>query len=369
MNDNWFKMKAYLSGNPFIPSGSGLPDTKNLYVSDKLRDTTERFFNELSTGRGSKTFPLIGSYGSGKSAFMKGFLTDFFWKRKIKAFYIENPGVNFYDIANRVLQSVGRYEFSKALFEVSKPYLHLQKTLVEMDYDTFLVSLKTKVERDSKISELQKVLREKVNLCANEAVAYSFAKMVIETKIKPYLDYRDFVSEGTNPSVPKDMEPQYFNALITAINKIYGTEGVAFLLDEFEDLTLGSRISERIKLEYLATFRRLIDQSEIQNLWIVLAMVPGIEEIINKLNPPLWQRFSHHGKETLRLEELEQNEIEGVIKKWLDSMRTNGKYVGKLFPFSDEIGTVFTMNSQFRNPRVIIKTCFNALAKASQSNQ
>ena len=298
---------------------------------------------------------------------MKGFLVEFFWKRKLKAFYIENPGVNFYEIANRVLQSIGRYEFSKALFEISKPYLSLQRTLVEIDYDTFLVGLKTKTERDKKTYDLQRVLLEKVKLCSSDAVAYSFAKMVIETKIKPYLDYRDFVSEGHSPAVPKDMEPQYFNALITAINKIYGTEGVAFLLDEFEDLTLGSRLSERIKLEYLGTFRRLLDESENQNLWIVLAMVPGIEEVISKLNPPLWQRFSHHGTGTLQLEELEQNEIEGVIKNWLDSMRINGKYEGKLFPFSDEIGKVFTLNTQFRNPRVIIKTCFNSLAQASQS--
>ena len=230
MNDDWFRVKAYLSGNPFVPSGSGLPDTKNIYVSDKLRETTERFFNELSTGNGSKTFPLIGSYGSGKSAFIKGFLVEFFWKRKIKAFYIENPGVNFYDIANRVLQSIGRYEFSKALFEISKPYLKWQRALVGTDYDAFLISLKTKSERDNKIHDLQKILMKNVNLCSNEAVGYSFAKMVIETKIKPYLDYRDFVSEGKDPAVPKEMEPQYFNALITAINKIYGTEGVAFLL-------------------------------------------------------------------------------------------------------------------------------------------
>ena len=369
--NNWFKEKAHLNGNPFTPSGTGLPDQNALYISDKLKAATEKFFSVLSTGTGAKTFPLIGSYGSGKTAFMKGFLTEFFWKKKIKAFYIENPGVNFYDIANRVLQSIGRYEFSKALFEISSPYLRIQKTLLGSDYDTFLQSLKNKVDRDNKIGELQKILLDKgkVNLCDNESVAYSFAKMVIETKIKPYLDYRDFVSDGRNPSVPKDMEAKYFNALITAINRIYGTDGVAFLLDEFEDLTLGARISQHVRLEYLATFRRLIDESENQNLWIVLAMVPGVEAIISKLNPPLWQRFSHHEKKTLRLEELEQDEIGGMIIKWLDTMRTDDKYRKKFFPFKDDIGRLFTLKTQFRMPRVIVKTCFNALAKASQDDQ
>lgn len=363
--DNWFRKKAGLLGNPFTPSGTGLPSGNFVYVGERLRKKVDRFYAELSTGSGAKTFPLIGRYGAGKSAFMNGFLTNYFWKKKIKAFYIENPGVSFYNIANQILQSIGRYEFSKAIYEISEHYIkNRQKVLLEPDYDSFLNSLKTKADRDNKIIELAEILRKKVNLTDNESVAYSFAKTVIETKVRPFYDYKDFVSEGRSPSVPKDLEAGYFDALINAFKKIYGAEGVALLLDEFEELTLGSRISTRVKYEYLATFRKLIDESQNQNLWIVLAMVPEVEKTIEKINPALWDRFSHHDKTTLRLDELDQGEIKGLIIEWLNSMREDRRD-DSVFPFEDGVENIFMARTQLRFPRVIVKICFNALAKAS----
>lgn len=365
--NNWFKDKANLEGNPFTPSGTGLPNGSYVYLGSRMLNKVERFYKELSTGRGAKTFPLIGKYGSGKSAFMKGFLTDFFWKKKIKAFYIENPGVNFYNIANHVLQSLGRYEFCKALYEISEHYMTRQQALFGSNYDAFLNGLKTKKDRDEMIVNLQRILKDKVQLTSNETVAYSFAKMVIETKVRPFFDYKDFVSDGASPSVPKDKEAEYFNALITAIKKIYGADGVALLLDEFEELTLGSRLSSRVQYEYLSTFRKLIDESQNQNLWIVLAMVPGVETIIERINPPLWERFSHRGETTLSLEELEPEEIVGIIEKWLNSMR-NDKKPKSLFPFEEGVEEVFLSRSQLRLPRVIVKVCFQALARASSED-
>ena len=67
---------------------------------------------------GDKALVIVGSYGSGKTFILHWVANKFFEPRRIQPFSFDNPGVAFYDLANRLMRQMGRYEFSKALWEM-----------------------------------------------------------------------------------------------------------------------------------------------------------------------------------------------------------------------------------------------------------
>ena len=357
-----------LSRNPFPPAASGIDVEKDLYIPPKWEGKIEDYYKTLHQGKGAKAFPIVGDYGSGKTVLLKGYLKDFFENKRIKTIYFENPGVKFYDLANTLMRSLGRYEFSKALWERCKEYLaeRGQKLLFPMSFSDMLATLKTRADRERKVKELSDVIEKNLNLTNEREVAHKLGLMVVETASKPYFSYRDFVV-GTKSLVAEREESKYFKAVINAIIKIYGVEGVAFLIDEFEEIAFPKRMSHKQTYEYLATLRSLIDISEKENLWIILAMTMEAVEETRKMNPALWQRFTHQEKETiLRLEPLTVEESKELIKWWLNIVRDEDvfkDYRDSLFPFPRDIEKVLK-RPDIRLPRPLVRICFTTLARA-----
>jgi hypothetical protein len=192
--------------------------------------------------------------------------------------------------------------------------------------------------------------------------------MVVETASKPYFSYRDFVV-GTKGLVAEREESKYFKAVINAIIKIYGVEGVAFLIDEFEEIAFPKRMSHKQTYEYLATLRSLIDISEKENLWIILAMTMEAVEETRKMNPALWQRFTHQDRNTvLNLGPLTEDESKSLIKWWLNRARDEDElkeYKNKLFPFPEDIEKVLK-RPEVRLPRPLVRIGFFILARAEK---
>lgn len=359
-----------LSRNPFPPAASGIDVEKDLYIPPKWERKIEDYYKTLHQGRGAKAFPIVGDYGSGKTVLLKGYLKDFFESKRIKTIYFENPGVKFYDLANTLMRSLGRYEFSKALWERCKQYLteRGQKLLFPMRFSDMLATLKTRADRERKVSELSDVIKNELNLTDDEEVAYKLGLMVVETASKPYFSYRDFVV-GTKGLVAEREESKYFKAVINAIIKIYGVEGVAFLIDEFEEIAFPKRMSHKQTYEYLATLRSLIDISEKENLWIILAMTMEAVEETRKMNPALWQRFTHQDRNTvLNLGPLTEDESKSLIKWWLNRARDEDElkeYKNKLFPFPEDIEKVLK-RPEVRLPRPLVRIGFFILARAEK---
>ena len=319
MTDSFLAEKYKLDRNPFPPAATGIDIEKDLYLPSKWKDILEEHYSMLSTSGGAKAFPIIGEYGSGKTVLLKGYLKPFFEGKRIKPFYFENPGVQFYDLANALLRDLGRYEFSKALWELcrSDQQYSGQTTLVPMDFDKMLSNLKTKKEKDQKASEIAKIIKNGIKLTDDEEIAYRFALMIVETGNKPYFEYRDFIAGQKEALVAEGEEHKYFNTVIKAIIDIYRVEGVAFLIDEFEDIAIPKRRPRSKSYEYLATLRRLIDISEKENLWITIAMTHEAAKATQDMNPPLWERFTHNERTTLNLEPLSVEDSKDLIQWWL----------------------------------------------------
>jgi len=364
MNPSPFEIYR-LRRNPFPPAATGIDIEDNLWMPPSWKAKVDKYFNELSAGDGVKAFPIIGDYGSGKTVLLQGYLKRFFDDKRIKSFYFENPGVQFYDLANNLLRTLGRYEFSKALWELCKLHLRprVQTTLFPLTFEEMLSQLKTKDDREGKARELSRILKNNLGITDDEEISYRLASMVIETKNRPYFEYREFIAGQKGSLVAEKAEHKYFKAIIKSIITIYSVEGVAFLIDEFEDIAIPKRMPRNKSYEYLATLRHLIDISETENLWIAIAMTQEAAEASKAMNPPLWERFTHSETNALSLDPLTGNDAKELIIWWLNRAREPER---SLFPFSEDFISLLEQRPDIRLPRSIVKLCFFAISKAIQ---
>lgn len=369
MSNKFLEEEYKLSRNPFPPAASGIDTVKNLYIPERWKDKIKSYYKTLHRGTGAKAFPIIGEYGSGKTVLLKGYLKDFFEGKRIKTIYFENPGVKFYDLANTLMRSLGRNEFSKALWERCKEYLiESEPRLFPETFTTMLSRLGTQKKKKDKVEKLLPIIKDELHLADDGEVAYKLGLMIVETASKPYFSYRDFVAGPKNSLVPEKEEPKYFKAIIKAIIKVYNVEGIAFLIDEFEEIALSKRMTRKQTYEYLATLRSLIEMSEKENLWIITAMTPDAAYTTKDMNIALWQRFIHQDKGTkLTLEQLTVEESKELIKWWLNRAREENfkKYRNNLFPFPEDIEKVLEL-PEIRLPRALMKIGFFTLARAEE---
>lgn len=374
MSNSFIQEEYKISRNPFPPAASGIDIEKNLYIPPGWTESIEEYYAELSRGRGAKAFPVIGEYGTGKTMLLRGYLKEFFEGKRVKTFYFENPGAQFYDLANILMRNLGRYEFSKALWERCKEYLPKKRqiSLFPKSFNEMLGELRNKKDRENKARDLQVALKDELRLTKDEEVAYKLGLMIAETASKPYFEYRDFVAGLRSSLVAERQEPDYFKAIIKAITETYNVEGVAFLIDEFEDVAIPKRMTRAKGYEYLATLRHLIDISAEENLWIIMAMTPQAAETTGEMNPALWDRFTHQKSTALKLEPLPREESKKLLIWWLNRARESDElkeYRDELYPFPEELLNLLDTSPELRSPRKLVRLGFFTLARAQQKKE
>jgi len=359
-----------LKKNPFPPAASSIEE-KDVFVPESWEEKVSSFYEILSNGEGAKAFPVIGEYGTGKTAFLKGYLNAYFREKNLLPFYFENPGTQFYDLANELFRNLGRYEFTKAIWELIRSYLPQgsQTTLFEDDYPKFLQKLKTKTDRDIKACEIQQALMNGIDIIDDEEVAFRIATMIVETGKKPYFQYKDFIAGKKDSVVAERKEDKFFSAIIQLIMKIYNVEGIVFLIDEFEDVALNKRMPKNKAYEYLATLRNLIDISDKYNLWIIMAMTPQAAEITTEMNPALWDRFTHEKSKTIILEPFSLKDSNKLFEKRLSKsrMRDLDPTISSIFPFTENYLNILEKRPDLRVARKLIKIGFFSLSYAENT--
>ena len=365
-----------LTQNPFPPAASGLGGILmgKAYIPSILANKIDDFYERMSGNpNGVKIFPIIGEYGSGKTAVLNGYLRFFFEEKNIKVIYFDNPGVEFYDLADTLMRALGRYEFAKALWEMAKPHLEkkdYQPRLFSQSFDDYLSELKYFSEINSEIVKIQSVLKDDLHLTDDDEVAAKLGKLIVETKKKTYFDAKDFAIRGDSLA-PVRQEARFFSAIVKAIIKIYNVTGVAFLIDEFEEIAISEIISRQKKYSYFTTLRRLVDFAELENLWIAVSMTNDAQAVFVKENPALWQRFSNNEQSTISLVPFEKGQIREWLIWWLNRYRIDGKnskHYNSIFPFQDDFEEPFMLDAKRRVPRILVKSFFNILAEAQQKS-
>ena len=302
---------------------------------------------------------IEGGYGAGKTFVLRWIESEVLPKHRIKPFFFENPGIAFYDLANRLMRQVGRYEVAKALWEMLYPDSpEDRQTLFALEFRQWLASLNTRASRNKAIQSLSTALEDQ-GFAEDEEILNKLSRLIVETGERPYFEYRDFVPRGTRSLVAEQEEPKYFQSLVRILGRISNAAGIAFLLDEFEDVALGRRLNRSQAAAYISTLRRLLDVAERENLWIILSTTPEGLARTSELDESLVQRFSH----PYRIPELSRDEAVGIVARRLESARIDGGQ--GLWPFSDDAldGLQETSRS---SPRRLIKIMWHATGMAAE---
>ena len=351
-----------LKFNPFPPAATGVAFSGDLWLPDSWEKEIREQTGQLSSGGGAKAATIVGQYGAGKSYVLQWMMENEFRQRRIRPYFFENPGVAFFDLANQLLRQVGRYELSKALWELlyrSEADPTRPTPLIDLTFPQWLESLGNKTTREQGITYLARGLQES-GLTDEEETSFRFAQLVVNTRDRPYYEFRDFIPRSSTSLVPEREEVRYFMALIRILRHIFGVNGIAFLIDEFEDVALGKRLARRQSSEYTATLRRLLDTARDEDFWLALSITPEGLDRTRELEPALMDRFGA----SFQIPPLTECDAYNLVQHRLRKARLENDREG-LWPFAED--TVSAMKpTSFSAPRKLIKVLWLSLALAVQ---
>jgi hypothetical protein len=352
-----------LTHNPFEPSASGIPlMADNLWIPDRWKQPAITFLNTMQFSTGPKAFAIQGEYGSGKTYLLNWIERELLTSHRMVTFFFDNPGVQFYSLANSLLRKIGREEFAKSLWEYLHPELPgLQRSLFG---ETFYEWLRS-VTRYKRQNEAVKTIADQVRIKGisnDEEIAYKLGRLIVETLDRPYFEYKDFIAGRSGSLVAEGEEAPYFAAILRILRLARGASNVAFLLDEFEEISLQKRLTTKQSYDYLATLKRLINLTERENFWIFAAMTPQAAEVTQKIEPALWQRFVNQGKHQLFIPPLNESEAIQLLMIRLANARPENYERDKLFPFPPDILEQLREDVK-SSPRRLVKVCSIAIAE------
>lgn len=353
-----------LEFNPFEPSASGEPLSGPLFLPEVWKTRLSEMLDRASRGKGVKPLAIAGEYGSGKSFILKWLQRIELPTRRIRAFYFDNPGVQFYDLANSLLRQIGRKDFAKHLWELSVSHVgNYQKGLFSEGFEEYLRTYNSPRWKPKILSELQNAI-VKAGVTEDEEIAHRFARVVAEMPTRPYFEYRDFIAGGKSTLVAEGEEAKYFNAILSTLRISGGINAVAFLIDEFEEVSIQKRLSRREAHDYLATLKRLLNLAKTEELWVVLAMTRDGVDKTKALEPALWERFTADGKYMFEIPALGRQDAYGIIRARLANARFKDfQTPNEVFPFPEDVPSILKP-ATISNSRRLIKVCFYAISEA-----
>lgn len=368
MSDVLRRMK--LAFNPFEPTATGAPLRTPLAPPAQLEREVRELLNTLHGGLGVKTFVVVGEYGSGKTCLLQWLHQTVFREMGVKSFLFHDPGVHFYRLADTLLRTVGRKNFAKFIWELAHSHVTSphQGNLFSRGFEAFNLSVGRhsyrKATETNIVANLQKAILQTA-ITSEDEVANCLARIVTQTVTKPYFQYKDFLPRSATTVVAESQEPSYFGALIRTIAHGEGADAVAFLIDEFEEIGLQKRLTQRAAHEYLATLRRLIGlvQDDKTDFWLVLSMTPDAYDKTFSLDEGLHDRLQNK----ITIESLDNKDARDLmLRRLIDARSDSATY--DLFPFPRDLLT--RTNSPFppsiySNPRQLVRICSVAIAQAA----
>lgn len=353
-----------LAYNPFEPAATGPPLSGTpLFVPDTLKMQTNSLVEKLRVGTGFKALVVVGEYGSGKTCLLQWLNTEVFPQRHIRSFYFDNPGVQFYDLANFLLRTIGRKDFARFIWELAGSHATgYTPSLFHEGYEGYLNAWFQSRRSPDIVHRLQDGIKA-AHVTSDDEIAHCLARIVTDVVKKPYFEYRDFVPRQKGSVVPEGEEAPYFRAILKTIQRGMGAHGTAFVIDEFEEIGLQKRLTKRAAHDYLATLKRLINltQREGVEFWLVLSMTPDAYDTTESLDPALMERVSGN---RIPVNALSWFDARQLLLSRLQAARDGAPEptFSPLFPFPDD-GKLFR-STTYGNPRRLVKVCFRAIAEA-----
>lgn len=360
-----------LTFNPFEPTATGAPLRTPLALPPRLKQHVLQLLDTHQESLGVKAFVVIGEYGSGKTCLLQWLHRRVLSTRGVKSFLFHDPGVHFYRLADTLLRAIGRKNFAKFIWELAHSHVKCpyQGNLFSQGFEEYNLSMGrrrsySKAAEVDTIVHLQDAILQ-TTITSEAEIANCLARLVTQTVTRPYFQYRDFLSRSPTSIVAESQEAPYFGAILRTIAHGEGADAVAFLIDEFEEIGLQKRLTQRAAHEYLATLRRLISlaQDEQTNFWLVLSMTPDARDKTFNLDPGLYERLPT----TITIDALDSAEARDLMHRRLLAARFRNE-TDDLFPFPSDLLTRPGSSvdpSIYSNPRRLVRLCSVAIAQAS----
>ena len=357
--------KLQLQSNPFEPAATGAPLFGGLSLPAAQQQRLLHLLDVNQMGEGAKAIIIVGADGMGKTSLLQWLHREVLPQRCVQSYCFNNPGIQFYHLANQLLRTIGRRNLAKLIWELaaSQAVGSCQSSLFERGFAQYLSNF-SPGHRQEGIAEAlpQALLRTKVT--EDERIACHLARIVTEIIKKPYFEYRDFVA-GPSPSiVAEDEEAPFLRAILKTVAKGTGVNTVALLIDEFEEISLRPRLTRRQTHDFRATMKRLTNlaQSEQVDFRIVLAMTPDAYATARALEPALYQRLEDR---VMHIEPLPEQEARVLVKTRLRAVRREEPEDApeSLFPFPESLPFPPAILS---NPRALVKSCYRAISRADE---
>ncbi|MHB0875203.1 MAG: hypothetical protein ACYC5O_04055 [Anaerolineae bacterium] len=366
MNDSLSRL--LLTYNPFEPSASGIPLSagREPYMPARWRNPLLVLLDRLTHTTGPKAFAVLGEYGSGKTYVLRWLQTWAMPGLRIQPYYFDNPRSRFYDLANEFMRQVGRTDFAKSLWEYLGPgSVSAQATLFEKSFADWSWAVRAQRCQSQATAEIARKILEK-QITRDEEIAHRLGRLVVETVDRPYFEYKDFVAGRAGSLVAENEEAPYFAALVRIMGLAKGITALAFLLDEFEEIALQRTLTRRESFDYLATLKRLLNMTVAEDLWMIVAMPPQVEEVTRKLEPALWERFISQGQHQFVIPPLDEEEALGLVANRLEYARPGDAGAPHpLFPFEASF-PAYLRPDILSSPRRLVKVCSIAIAEAAR---
>ena len=356
-----------LEYNPFEPVASGAPLETELWIPESWKNEVRRLIDLVSNARGVKGLVLQGEYGSGKTYLLKWLQQTVLRERRVLSYYMHNPGLQFYDLADGLLRQVGRYELAKMVWEQTSPVVHGFQFSYEGGLPGWLRSIARQKRQDDAIMAIANAIQEQ-EITDDEEIAHRLGRMVVETATRPYFEYRDFVAGRPSSLVAEREEAPYFTALVRILQKATQAEGVAFLIDEFEEIALHKRLTQRQAYDYLATLKRLMNVAHNENFWLVLAMTPSAAEKTWEIESGLHDRFITGGGNEFTIPQLVPEEATDLVRRRLTHARLSDREQAADYPFPEGFAALLRQTT-ISLPRRLVKVCFQCIAEAERDPQ
>lgn len=360
-----------LAFNPFEPTATGMPLRSPFSPPAELEREVLELLDAGQDKVGVKALLVVGEYGSGKTCLLQWLHRTIFGPRGVKSFLFHDSGVHFYGLADTLLRTVGRKNVAKFIWELAHSHVRSpdQGNLLGQGFEEYSLSMGRRSSRNGAaeaavLAGLRAAILQ-TTITTDDEIANCLARIVTRTATKPYFRYTDYLPRSAASVVAESPEAPYFGALLRTIAKGEGVEDVAFLIDEFEEIGLQARFTQRAAHDYLATLRRLISLThDVKTSFrFVLAMTPAARDKTFSLDAGLRDQLPY----TIEISSLGRSDAEGLMVRRLLAARS-APVPDKLFPFPRDFLTRPDNplpSSVYSSPRRLVRLCSVAIAQAN----
>lgn len=387
--------------NPFPESGLA-PSIPKWSPLEPLGKQLWAFIYGLMGSRTYHAGVLLGGYGSGKTYHL-------LWLKNkidhvpypIKAIYISSPGVEPYHLVREVIRQIGRSDIVTLLWSLILPAIregyktlgneYLMTTFygeIKIGRQTIKPRLEALMFSEELLSDHRTFLeqydraylpRERLRdyirslltsgdtrITEDQTLAQELASTAVFDEYEAERSWRSLTAGKT--IYPKGQEAIFLLAVLTLLRK-GGYHYLTLLVDEFEGLLVGGRLSQRQVNDYLVTLRHMIDETwHTIPMAFLFACTPQQWDIIkNNLYPAGADRMRTQIYQEFVIPALDPNSVHQIISSLLEEVRLVAAK-GPLQPFNTD--AVDQIPAALRDtPRSLMRVCHALVELAATQNK